>query len=213
MRRIRPLGSLRTASRSRSIRVGVIPLMPLLNHIPPFMGSGRTTVRPEIGIRLTNGMPENGRMDDCARQAELAALAKIVRRNLQALMDGAKDGTLVGPIGVLALEAESGVGKSTIYRILAPTGKNDTSMGNLHALAQCYGFDGWQLLHEGINIYDADEIDVALAVYRQIQDLADRGRNPAATHHPGAQGAGPRNSLDRPNTGPQSPRRPKAPRP
>ena len=150
-------------------------------------------------------------MGEDEKERAITLLCQTVRDNLNALLSAAADGLIAGPPTVLELEAASGIGKSTIYRILDVQEKNDTSMYNLHALASCYGFQGWQLLRPKLNPKDPNEIAVALAVYQQIQRLAGGGsRLEPDTAGPPRSGAG--------NSGAGShssgkPKRPKAPRP
>lgn len=151
-------------------------------------------------------------MDEHERREELRRLAVNVRRNLTALMNRAA-ALNKRPASVLELEADSGVGKSTIYRILKEGASNDTSMGNLHALARCYGFDGWHLLRDKLNIADPKELEVALAVYHQVTALAEhRGRDQSAPHDARAPRTGSGHSPDRQDRRRQ-PQRHKAPRP
>ena len=140
----------------------------------------------------------------------LERLVRVVRRNLGELMQAAVEGRINGPTTVLDLEVASGVGKSTIYRILDPDVRNDTSMGNLEALAACYGFQGWQLLRPDIKPEEPDEVDIAVAVYQQIKRYAGRGRSDP--HNPGKGGASSGDTGTGANSGAKPQKRPKHPR-
>ena len=69
-----------------------------------------------------------------------------LRRNLTALMDACTDGLRSGPTGVLQLESVTGIGKSTLYRILDPREKNPTQLDTLEKIARAYELQAWQLL-------------------------------------------------------------------
>lgn len=80
-----------------------------------------------------------------------------LRRNLTALIDAANDGLRSGPRGVLQLEAETDIGKSTLYRILDPRVKNPTQLDTLERIAAAYSLQVWQLLVPRLDPVDPPE--------------------------------------------------------
>ena len=102
----------------------------------PNTGNAVQLYSPAIGIE-PSADPEYGQGMDT-----LIAL----RRNLTALMDAARDGLISGPTGVLQLEAATDVGKSTLYRILAPREKTPPQIDTLERIGAAYGLQAWQLL-------------------------------------------------------------------
>lgn len=71
---------------------------------------------------------------------------EALRRNLASLLDAARDGLRRGPTGVLQLEAQTDIGKSTLYRILDPRAKNPAQLDTLERIAAAFGLQVWQLL-------------------------------------------------------------------
>jgi hypothetical protein len=152
----------------------------------PFAGKDATTYFPVSGIRPTSGHPQNWAVD----------IAQTVRSNLAAVLRAAKEGEITGPSGVLALEAVSGIGKSTIYRILDSEGANDTSIGTLEKLAEPYGLQGWQLLAPRLDprdppallsAKDREEIAIMRIVFQQVQRVS-QGRGEPDIPGSGSQG-------------------------
>lgn len=147
----------------------------------PFVGICASPIFPLNGIVATNGMPDNPAVD----------LPRVVRENLQGLLDAANDGVIRGPGSPLELEALSDVGKSTIYRILDPKVANDTSINNLQRLAGAYGLNAWQLLVPRIDPRrppqvltdkEREDIEIMRVVYQQVNKLS--GRDPGTTPDP-----------------------------
>lgn len=150
------------------------------------------------------------------------AIGTIVRMNLDALMTAAGEGRVKGPKTVLELEALSGVGKTTIYRILDHDADYLLTLTTLIKLAAAYEIPVWQFLYPQLYADPASPPHVLTpqeqieheewhAVYLQVQAIAN-GR----TVPPGASGAsnGNTHSGENPGTQPTLPkRRPKASRP
>ncbi len=167
----------------------------------PISGTPASPIAPFFGIEPTNGIPDNGEMN----------VAQTVGTNLARLIQSARDGEIQGPDGVLALEAASGIGKSTIYRILSTDAANDPTVLTAQKLAEAYGLDAWQLLVPHVDPSDPptvlspkerEEIAIMRVVFQQVQAVASGHGLPdlPRTSRPG-------NNSDRagPNTGPKSP--------
>jgi hypothetical protein len=178
----------------------------------PFVGICASPIFPLNGIVATNGMPDNPAVD----------LPRVVRENLQGLLDAANDGVIRGPRSRLDLEAQSGVGKSTIYRILDKETANDTSINNLQRIAEAYGLNAWQLLVPHLDPRrppsiltekEREDIEIMRIVYQQVNKLAgrDTAAGTDADHPPRAAGARNGDSRTGENPGSKS-KRPKAPR-
>lgn len=154
-----------------------------------------------LGIGPTNGIPDNGHVD----------VWTTIRTNLIALMTAARDREINRPATVLDLEAASGVGKSTIYRILDPGAVNATGIDNLAKIAEAYGLATWQLLvphldprepPKVLTIEEREEIAVMRVVYQQVQAVA-RGTD---FHTPRAPGSSAGNPSTGENSGTKPPR-------
>lgn len=104
-----------------------------------------------------------------------------LRRNLTALIDAANDGLRSGPRGVLQLEAETDIGKSTLYRILDPRVKNPTQLDTLERIAAAYSLQVWQLLVPRLDPVDPPEyvggrrMSVLRSVFSQTHTEAAHG--------------------------------------
>lgn len=114
----------------------------------PVCGNKCKDFRPACGKRVTMPWPYPSWMDVWA----------TLRVNLKALMTAAKAGQRDGPDGVLALEEDCGVGKSTIYRVLDPKQKYDLGLENLHRIAASYGLPAWALLLPKLQKAKADVV-------------------------------------------------------
>lgn len=141
----------------------------------------------------------------------------MVRTNLEALLRAAEDGRRSGPVGVLALEADSGVAKSTIYRILdaaEPQGK--LYLDTVSKLAGAYGLEPWQLLVPHLDplqppvvlsAAEREEIAVMRVVFNYVKSVAGNAitgqRREAA---PGSGGESNSNSGSGANSSTQPPR-------
>lgn len=147
-------------------------------------------------------------------------LAAIIRSNLQLLLELAKRGTISGPATPYEIEAQTGVGKSTVYRILDAAGDNRTRIVVLEKLANAYGLQAWQLLIPQLDplhppkIYtpqEREQIEIWHAVYEQVQRLAGVGTD---ANHSRETGAGKDHPRDGPHSGSEPPqKRDKYPRP
>lgn len=115
------------------------------SQVYPYTGNSSSSKIPLCGIEEFDEAMYRGSMD----------AFDALRRNLTALMDAARDGLRSGPPGVLQLEAETDIGKSTLYRILDPREKNPTQLDKLELIAQAYGLQAWQLLVPRLDPLDA----------------------------------------------------------
>lgn len=144
----------------------------------------------------------------------------ILRANINALIDAAKEGRAKGPDSALALEAASGVGKSTIYRILDPREPYSAGIVKVQAIAEQYGLQAWQLLVPQfdpasppviLTAAQREEVAVMRVIVEQVEVIAGlRGRPDA--DNAGAPSPGDSNSGTGANPSPK-PKRPKTPRP
>ena len=139
-------------------------------------------------------------------------LAATIRSNLQLLLELAKRGTISGPASPYEIEAKTGVGKSTVYRILDAAGDNRTRIVVLEKLAHAYGLQAWQLLIPQLDplhppkVYtpqEREQIEIWHAVYEQVQRLAGVGTD---ADHPRETGSGKDNSGSGPHPGTESKR-------
>lgn len=76
---------------------------------------------------------------------------EALRANLKALMAAAKEHPKlnIGPVDVLTLEAEHGVSKTTLYRLMDPSeeqGRPNLRLDTLTKIAAAYRIEVWQLL-------------------------------------------------------------------
>lgn len=124
-----------------------------------------------------------------------------LRRNLTALMDAAQDGLRSGPTGVLQLEAVTGVGKSTLYRILDSREKNPTQLDTLEKIAAAYNLQAWQLIVPRLDPLDPPAVigSQRMAVMRSVfaQVTLTANEQLPQPPQPGPQGAGPSNPRHR----------------
>lgn len=158
-----------------------------LNHpLSPFTGKAANFNLPPGGIMPAAAVDYDPDMDAW----------DALRRNLTALMDAASDGLRGGPSGVLQLEAETDIGKSTLYRILDPRMKNPTQLDTLERIARAYNLQAWQLLVPRLDPIDpptfvgAQRMSVLRSVFQQTQVAAFNDVEPHESH-PAAGTAGP----------------------
>jgi hypothetical protein len=140
--------------------------------------------------------------------------------NLAALLQAANERTIAGPATVLDLEAISGVGKTTIYRILDPESDYLLTVTTLIKLASAFDLPVWQFLFPHLDpaqrprvLTSAEQVEHEKwhVVYLQVQALAHDGRNNPV--HPRAPGAGTDDSDSGDNPSGKSPhKRQKYPR-
>jgi len=76
----------------------------------------------------------------------------VVRQNVRALLAAGKAGKRQGPSGVLDLEADSGIGKSTIYRLLDAKENEAIGLDTLAALANGLRIPAWALLVPSLDV-------------------------------------------------------------
>lgn len=164
----------------------------MLNCIPTLGGLQGlicTTLVPNSGSRYLN----NG-TDNVGMEPEL-----IVRANLKRLLEAARDGHVAGPATVLDLEAASGVGKSTIYRILSPEPENAAGIALLQRIAEAYNLHAWQLLVPHFDPLDPpailspkerEEIAIMRVVFNHVKSVAS-GNAPSDIPRSGSNGNGP----------------------
>lgn len=94
----------------------------------------------------------------------------VLRRNLQALMDKAKEAGNTQLSSQIQLGKKAGVGQATIGRILSQQGE-DSGIETVHKLAQAFGLEGWQLLVAGM---DPKNPPVLQPVSKAERELYDR---------------------------------------
>lgn len=180
---------------------------PFYSHTWDECQGDKASCNPMRGIEPTNGIPHDGDMDT----------DEIVRANLQALLDSARDYPAFGhPATVLELEALSGIGKSTIYRMLKVNPSDDerpnTTIDSLTKIAQAYGVPVWHLLYPGYvpahppHVLTPEErlrIAKREKLYSLVKKIADEEESPSVgngTDSPGGSPGGsgiPRMSLPR----------------
>lgn len=88
-------------------------------------------------------------------------------------MDAAKDGRRSGPTGPLDFDANYGVGKSIVYRILDPEEKENVGLDMLSRLAQPYDLPAWCLLHPDFKHLDAQvEAEVRRRLRKELRKVS-----------------------------------------
>lgn len=135
-------------------------------------------------------------------------------------MAAAADKTREGPRTVLDLEATSGIGKTTIYRILDPEADYLLTLTTLMKLAAAYEIPVWQFLYPQLDPsrpphvltqQEREEHEQWHIVYLQVQAIANgRAADNTRAARPSNGNADPREDS---GSKPLPPKRPKAPRP
>lgn len=113
-----------------------------------------------------------------------------MRTNLAALLAAAADGSRDGPATVYSLEAASGIGKTTIYRILSDDPDCLLTLTTLIKLAAAYELPVWQFLYPKLDPLhpphiltqaEREEHEQWHVVYLQVQAIANgRASSPGA---------------------------------
>lgn len=143
-----------------------------------------------------------------------------VRVNLAALLAAAGEQTIRGPSTVYELEAISGIGKTTIYRILDPDADYLLTLTTLIKLAAAYELPVWQFLYPQLDPArpphvltqaEREEHEQWHVVYLQVQAIANGRTSNTGAPSPSDGNAG---SGENPGPKPLPPtKRQKYPRP